>query len=450
MRWLNDKSRSRIVVKSRQLGFSTIGIAGEVLATGAVRRNYKANIISVNQDEANDKITIASNLYHSIPDELDEEHLGSGALKPVLYINAANKLGLHRPPNLAEIISQPASSAVRGGKKDIYFDEAAHIRDFQKLYQAAYPATIRGGGRMSLISTPLGQSGLFHDIATDEDQYPGFSRHFVPWWESRYMVKEGWLDEAIALAGDLDTKTRVDRYGNEAIKTVFSGFGNDLMGFQTEFEAMFVDETTAYYPWSLINESIDDNLRIWKAIPPGWEPAGWVSVGVDLAKKRDETVFTVIEHIERDGVNAVDRYVRFIESTQDSYADQFKRLCTLIEKSSATRVTIDATGLGQVFVDNIKSGQWALPAGCRLEAVAFTNQKKEAWATRFKGDLQAEVIHLLRVPDLIRQIHGIQRTRSEAGFYKFAGQPHDDYFWSLMLGLYGEGRVAPRIGSVGG
>ena len=449
VRWLNDLSRSRIVVKSRQLGFSTI-LAGEVVSNAATRRNYKANIVSVNQDEANDKITIASNLYHSIPDELDEEHAGKRALKPVLYINSADKLGFHRPPHLSEIKSQPASSGVRGGRKDIYFDEAAHIRDFAKLYQAAYPATIRGNGRMTIISTPLGQSGLFHDIATDTEQYPGYSRHFVPWWESRYMVRDGWLDEAIALAANLDTASRVEKYGNEAIKVIYDGFGNDLMGFQTEFEAMFVDETTAYFPWSLISDSVDDSLKVWKAIPPGWEPEGWVSVGVDLAKKRDETVFTVVEHMEReDNSKAVDRYVRHIVATQDSYAEQFQQLCNLVVASHASRVTIDATGLGQVFVDNIRNGTWTLPAECRMEAVAFTNQKKEQWATRFKGDLQAETVHLLRVSDLIRQIHGIQRTRSEAGFYKFAGQPHDDYFWSLMLGMYGEGRIAPRFSSLG-
>lgn len=451
VRFLNDRSRSRIVNKSRQIGFSTI-LSGEVVATACARRNYRANIVSVNQDEANDKITIGSNLYHSISEELDEEHAGKEALKPLLYINAADKLGFHRPPFTSEIKSQPASSGVRGGRKDIYFDEAAHIRDFAKLYQAAYPATIRGQGRMTIISTPLGQSGLFHDIFADEDSYPGYSRHAVPWWESRYMVKEGWLEEAIALAAELDTRARVEKYGNDSIKELLIGFGNDVLGFQTEFEAMFVDETTAYYPMSLIYGADLDHQPVWKAIPPGWSPTGYVSIGVDLAKKRDETVFTVVEHIEPDDPEsgkAVQRYVRYIEATQDPYVEQFNQLVKLVERSHATRVTIDQTGLGQVFVDNIRSGMWQLPPECRLEGVAFTNQKKEAWATRFKGDLQSDSIHLLRLSDLLRQIHGIQRTRSEAGFYKFAGAK-DDYFWSLMLALYGDGRVSPRIGTVGG
>ena len=445
IRFLNDRSRSRIVNKSRQIGFSTI-LAGEVVATASTRGNYKANIVSVNQDEANDKITIASNLYHSINPELDEEHLGDRALKPVLYINSADKLGFHRPPRLSEIKSQPASSGVRGGRKDIYFDEAAHIRDFAKLYQAAYPATIRGNGRMTIISTPLGLSGLFADIFNDEDTYPGYSRHAVPWWESRYMVREGWLEEAIAMAAQLDTREQVARYGNDSIKEILSGFGSDIVGFQTEFCAQFVDETTAYYPWGLIYDGIDDTLPLWATIPTGWEPLGYVSIGVDLAKKRDETVFTVVEHIEGDA--GVERHVRYVESSQAPYAEQYKTLKKLVDSTGATRLTIDQTGLGQVFVDNIRSGLWPIPPECRLEGIAFTNQKKEAWATKFKGDLQAKSIHLLRQSDLLRQIHGIQRTRSEAGFYKFAGAK-DDYFWSLMLALYGEGRVPTRFSTLG-
>jgi phage FluMu gp28-like protein len=447
VRWLNDRSRSRIVNKSRQLGFSTI-LAGEVLAYGSVRSGYRANIVSINQDEANDKVTIASNLYHSIPDELDEAHLGSEALKPVLYINAANKIGFHRPPNTSEIVSQPASSAVRGGRKDIYFDEAAHIRDFAKLYQAAYPATIRGEGRMTIISTPLGQSGLFYDICTDVEAYPHYSRHAVPWWESRYMVKEGWVEEAIALAPGLDTKTRVARYGNPSINEILDGFGTDIIGFQTEFEAMFVDETTAYFPWSLIYDRVDDTLKLWHYIPPSWDPEGYISIGVDLAKARDETVFTVVEHVEpADPLSEepVKRYVRYVQNTQAPYAEQFDDLKKLVKASRATRVTIDQTGVGQYFVERAQSE--GLGEDVRVEGVVFTNQRKEAWATRFKGDLQAESIHLLRHPDLLRQIHAIQRTKSEAGYYKFAGKK-DDFFWSLMLGLYGEGRTPPRMSSL--
>jgi hypothetical protein len=39
---------------------------------------------------------------------------------------------------------------------------------------------------------------------------------------------------------------------------------------------------------------------------------------------------------------------------------------------------------------------------------------------------------------MMNQIHGIKRTKTENNFFKFSGVK-DDYFWSLMLALYGEG-----------
>ena len=67
VRFLNDQSDFRLVNKSRQIGFSTV-IAAEAVTKAIVKRAYKANFVSINQTEASDKIEIARNLYHSIPD----------------------------------------------------------------------------------------------------------------------------------------------------------------------------------------------------------------------------------------------------------------------------------------------------------------------------------------------------------------------------------------------
>lgn len=403
--------------------------------SATTRTSYKANYVSINQDEASDKIAIARNLYHSIPDELKDV-----GLKPQLYTDSAYELAFHAPPHVSILHSQPASSAIRGGKKDIYFDEFAHIRDAAKLYQAALPAISRGEGRMTVISTPLGQSGLFYDICVDVDAYPGYSRHSVPWWEFTGYVKEGYYEEALAFAHELDTVTRIKKYARGPIIAIFEGFGNDIQQFQTEYEATFVDELSSFYPWSLIVENVDDQQGIWKSIPPGWEPEGFVSIGIDLAKAKDESVFTVVEHIEEDG--EVQRHVRFVHATQEDYEDQWRYIKGLIKRSGASRITIDQTGLGQVFVEKAKNDPEV--AGVSIEGSVFTNPKKEMWATTFKADLQKNTVHYPRIPDLLRQIHGITRVKSEAGFYKFSGKK-DDYFWSLCLALYGEGRTPGRI-----
>lgn len=435
IRLLNDKSLFRLVNKSRQIGFSTI-IAAEGFQKGAVapwlKKPYTANYVSVNQNEAGDKIEIVRRLYHSVPDSLKES-----GIKPELWTDAQNEMAFGRPPHQGTLISQPASSAIRGGRKDIYFDEAAHIRDFKKLYQAALPAITRGDSRITIVSTPLGQSGLFYDIAVDVDAYPEYSRHSVPWWESRAMVKEGFYDEALALAADLPTAERVEQYGSDKLNSIFRSFGSDLISFQTEYEATFVDEAEAYYPWDLVVSCRSDR-PVWRDWPENYEPMGWLAIGMDLAKERDKTVIIVTEIIETEGETK--RIVRFVKEMHSSYDEQFKYLQGLIAKVKPNRVSIDQTGVGQMFVERAKR---EIPHS-NIEGVVFTNQKKERWATTLKGDMQLGNVDYPGHPDLLRQIHGIRRTKTEANFYKFAGV-HDDYFWAMVLSFYGEGRVPARI-----
>lgn len=435
IRFLNDMSYFRIVNKSRQIGFSTI-LAGEALARAATQEGYRANIVSINQKEASDKIEIARNLYHSVPDEFKE---GNPSLKPVLYTDSDTELSFHRPPKTSTIISQPASAAIRGGRKDIYFDEFAHIRDAAKLYRAATPAIIRGNSRLTIISTPLGQSGLFYDIFDGTDAYKNYSRHAVPWWECSAMVKPGYYEEALAEAASVPgSEDRIVKYGSEKLLVVFQEFGGDLLGFQTEFEATFADEATAYYPWELIIGCTNNDQTIWKEWPPGYDSEGELSIGVDLARDQDKTVFTVVEHLEGKAK------VLFAKATQDTYDDQFKYLKYLVRIVRPSRVTIDQTGVGQKFVEDAKREI----EDFNIEGVVFTNSGKERWATTFKGDMQSARVSWPNISDLKRQIHGIKRTKTEANFYRFSGL-HDDYFWSLMLALYGEANLArPSISSL--
>lgn len=452
IRYLRDEAYFRAINKGRQIGLSTV-LGGELFVTAATKSRYNANIVSINQNEASSKIEIIRNLYHSMPDALLEAEI-----KPVIWTDSDKEISFHRPPHTSTIISQPASAAVRGGRKDIAFDEFAHIRDANKLYQAALPAITRGDSRITIISTPLGQSGLFYEICEDLETYPEYSRHNIPWWESAAMVDRKWVDpatgwvrpEVFALAPDMGTEERVKQFGSTKLQVIYRNVG-DKLSFMTEYEAVFVDETTAYYPHALIVDNVDAELPVWTSIPNHWTPKGRISIGVDLAKERDETVFTVIEHItfeDAEGTEQNRQVVRYVYATQDNYDKQLESLIRLAKRTKASRVSIDQTGVGQVFVEEAKRKAHNEVPGCRFEGIVFTNDVKEKWATRFKGDLQMNKVSLLNHPALKRQIHGIQRTKTESNFYKFKG-PRDDYFWSLMLGLYGEGRIPSRIRVLG-
>jgi phage FluMu gp28-like protein len=426
------------------LGFSTL-LSIETCHRANVTRSYNANIISTGEEEAKEKLRVATMLWSSIPDEFSEV-----GLKPIRWRNADDALAFHEPPYTSTIMSKPGTSAIRGGKKDMYFDEAAFIREFPTLWQAGLPAITRGDGRVTVVSTPMGESGLYHELWKDGR----FSKHAVPWWESRFMVKGAEnaerpydvVAEAMSLAPDMSTEERLKRFATEKLIDIFEiALRGDLVAFKTEYECVFVDETDAFFTWDLIQRNIDDSLPVWKRWYPTYQPVGEISIGVDLAKKRDETVMTVVEHI------GDEKFIRYVHATQDDYEAQFEQLKELVRATGARRVTIDESGVGEPFMEKARAGK--LETTANVEGIVFNQKNKEQWATTFKGDLQTSlegghsVIHLPRIKQLEEQIHGIRRTRTENGFFRFAADKdgRDDYFWSLMLALYGVGRVPVRF-----
>lgn len=420
------------------MGFSTI-IALETTHAATVRSEYNANIVSTTQEEAADKLRVGDRLYSSIPSDFID-----AGFKPVKYKNAEDVLAFHMPPYTSTITSKPGTSAIRGGKKDMYYDEAAFIKEFPRLYQAGLPAITRGMGRMTVISTPFGETGLYHELWNDKS----WSHHEVPWWESRFMVDgENYevVAEAMEKAPSMSTLERVDAFGSDKIKDILhKGLRDDLIAFQTEYECMFVDEAESYYTLDLIRGCVDEALPLWKEWRYGYQPEWKVSIGVDLAKQRDSSVFTVIEHrVDEEGIETA--VVRYIYVTQADYTEQFEVLRKLAITTGAQRVSIDATGPGAMFYERARNEGLG---GAHVEGIVFTNKKKEEWATQFKGDLQQEKVKLLNNAELIHQIHGIKRQKTVSANFRFSGDK-DDYFWSLMLGLYGEGTRPVRFYKLG-
>lgn len=415
-----DQSKFRLVVKSRQIGFSWV-ISGEALHKIVTKPNKTVNVVSINQKEASKKIVYAKQFYYTIPVE-------SGFRVPV-YTNAEYEFSVHDAPYTSYYESMPASSAIRGGEKDFYFDEFAFVADSQKLYDAALPATSRGNSRFTVVSTPLGQSGMFFDLANDRMKYPDYSIHIVPWWECSIMSRD--VDESTALAESYDTDQRIAKWGTPAIQAIFANMGLD--SFQQEYECNFADESLSFYPWDLIVSCARDELNRQEYIP-----GTSYNVGIDIAKKVDKTVVTVSTIDEETGNIQIHKTFE----TQAKYEDQVNDFITLIDGIRPQRVSIDATGVGAVIAEQLTSKYGGI-----VESIVFDRVQKETWATKFKGDMQSGKITFPRKRELLSQIHTIERKKSEAGNYLFRARDgeHDDYYFSALLSVYGKGRVAPSI-----
>ncbi|MCX7022021.1 MAG: terminase family protein, partial [bacterium] len=115
---------------------------------------------------------------------------------------------------------------VRSGRfSDLMLDEFAHVADDKALMAAALPRISRSKhGGLYIVSTPLGQRGMFHRMWTDREQFPQFRRMETPWQD----------------CPDLDP---------EVISIARATLGDE--GFAQEYELSFLDETLTFFPYDL-------------------------------------------------------------------------------------------------------------------------------------------------------------------------------------------------------
>jgi hypothetical protein len=268
LRFLQDRSRLRWITKSRQVGYSFI-FALEALARCHLKPKHTAIFVSYNQADAKEKILIARQLYEELPLAFQKKLVVDSRSELAFESNAPGK-------PLSRIVSHP-SKAPRGKTGDVYLDELAHYTNDQEVYRGSTALTLRAQGQLTGCSTPLGQRGVFWEIATQTLRpYPHHRRETVPWWLCRFFSKDP--AEAERLAPDCDTATRVERWATSSLLEQFESLPLD--DFQQEFEATFVGEAQSFYPYAWILACTHDDLEVTDQIDQVPDTAGTPRGGV--------------------------------------------------------------------------------------------------------------------------------------------------------------------------
>jgi phage FluMu gp28-like protein len=451
--YLLDDSRYKATNKTRQAGGSLVVAMAKFWKC---YRNEQTNcdIVSINRAEAQGKITYIRNLWESLP--MQWRH--------PLAVDNAEKIAFHSGRRMSTIRSIAASAGVRGGKKDIVFDEAAHIPQFAHLFVAALPATVRAQGGFDVVSTPLGQVGKFYEIWSNfEDRYDDWARHAFVWIDVTSFCKD--IVEARRVfeeefEGNVDALVNFgeiyEAFATNELKKVGRNFTHEE--FLQEFCGKFVDESTAYFPYSLIDPcrkhaepqptpsgGYDEYnvLKPWLAGKPD-DNENDVTMGIDFAEGRkggDSTSIQVIEK-ERDG-RLLQRYYADLDHTNgyDDFDRQLKEINRLIGIFRPTRVSADETGLGRKLAADLKKEHGGL-----IEPITFTHQNKEAMALNLRGLLEEQRLWLQYDNKRIRgQFHNIKRTITASGNILYSGEPHDDMFWAIALACKGSGKTRFQI-----
>lgn len=177
-----EEHRLNIILKSRQLGLSTVA-AAYATWLAVFHKDKNVLIIATKKDTATNMIKKIKVAIKSMPDWL---------LLPT-YEETQTSL---RFSNGSEIKSIPTSPDA-GRSEALSFliiDEAAFIRDFEEIWTGLYP-TISTGGRAMIISTPNGVGGIYYKLWTEgEAGQNQFNTIRLPWFAHPEHNQE-WFDK---------------------------------------------------------------------------------------------------------------------------------------------------------------------------------------------------------------------------------------------------------------
>jgi phage FluMu gp28-like protein len=432
LKHLNNLSLLAIELKSRQVGWSWLA-AAEAVAIGAITPRSTSIFVSINQEEAGEKIRYAKHII---------ECLDSDARPQIIR---DNRFELEFA-NSSRLISHPCRPVRGKAKARVYLDEFAHYPNDREIYQSALPV-ISKGGCIRIGSSPLGAQGMFWEIyAQTVRPYPGYRRQIIPWWLVRAMSID--MITAGVEAPGMATEDRVERFGTLRLKQIFQNMPLD--DFQQEYECLWVDEAVAWIDWNLIkrNQVLAGEDRLWYRKVSGTDAAfqaideliyavqggrveDVLTGGMDVGRTHDTSEITLT------GMSTSGQMPYRLGITLDrvEFSDQFAVASKLLDVLPITLFLVDKNGLGMQLAEDLNKAY-----GDKAQGLSFDSANKELLAVETKLRFQRAEAPIPLERDLAYQIHSIKKTLTSTKLNKYDTvgneKHHADKFWSLALAIF--------------
>lgn len=439
--FMRAPGRFRAMLKARQTGLSFL-MAAEALALSHLKPTHTGIFVSYRMDDATEKIRHADMLYESLPSRWKRRRVTDNKTSLEFEDGRGRR---------SRLISLPCRDPRGKGKADVYLDEMPFMRQPRKIYTAAVPIISRGGGVLTVGSTPLGKNDPFYEIMTDISAYPLYQRFRVAWWDCPELCTN--VPAARLLAPTTATDERVARFGTATLKAIRASL--DLDSFGQEYELAFVDGAVAFVPWELIQAATRDTddlpvVRVGATSQDGISVenvldaldrltiAGPLTGGYDVGRRRHMSELILLEQVGS-------RYRERLHVTlpQSDFSLQQDLLTTLLKRrGDVYRLCIDETGIGMQLAENVVK-----KFSSRAEGITFTAAVKSQMAHQLKIDFEGKNLEIAADRDLMAQIHSVRKTVTLAGNIRLDTEHddkhHADMFWALALARHAAATAKP-------
>lgn len=415
-KWITDRSRLKLMEKSRQIGisWSTAFASSERTAEQGARHDEWVS----SRDDIQARLFIEdcklfAGIMNMAAKDLGELVIDSEKKLSAYVLEFASGKRIH------SMSSNPdAQAGKRGGR---ILDEFALHRDQRKMWAIAYPG-ITWGGSLEIVSTHRGSNSFFNGLireAKEKGNPKRLSLHRVTLQDA---LDQGFLYKLQqALPEDAEQQ---DMDEAEYFDFTKKGAADDE-SFDQEYMCIPSDDDSKFIEYELITGcEYMANMQWEREVDDVF--SGQLYCGVDIGRKKDLTVLWVVELL---GDVLYTRKVIAMEKMRKS--EQEKILYPWF--AICDRTCIDSTGLGIGWADDAqdKFGER------RVEAVTFTGQVKEALAYPLKGAMEDRKLRIPDDPVIRADLRKIQKVTTAAGNIRFVAEStpdgHADRFWALAL-----------------
>ena len=441
-RWVEDTSRLKLAVKSRQIGWTWATAYGLIRRKALKTAQLDAWISS--RDEIQARLFLED--CKSFAGILDAGAQDFGERVIDAKGSSAYVLQMGNGLRINSMSSNPDAQA--GKRGDRVLDEFALHPDPRELYSIAYPG-ITWGGNFEIFSTPRGSDSFFQKLI---DEIKGgnpkkFSFHQITLEDA---LNQGFLAKLQKKLPAGDERQAMD----EAAYFDFIKSGcADEETFNQEYMCIPSNDATAFISYEMLDGNrvhgtfdretgmVDgkaSEIAVWRNLAPDTHGAP-LYLGVDYARHTDLTVMWLAADIAGILVPVEMQTMKNV-----AFKRQREAIDRYMQMKNLRRCCFDMTGIGEETAEAMRHKY-----GYRFEPVRFTAESKESMAYPVRHSLEDKTMKVPVLAIVDADFRKIRKEDSAGGHARFVAERdtkgHADIFWAAALCREAKGHKSGRM-----
>ncbi len=415
--WISDKSRKKIMEKSRRTGITHAQAYEDV--QDCVERNVpKVWFSSADESAAKEYIEDAAKFAKIF--NVGAKMIGEVVLDEDKGIKAL-QIDLDNGTKIHALTSNPKAFRSKGGK--VVLDEFAFHDDAKAMWKAARPA-ITWGYPVRIISTHNGVNSYYNEWfikRIKEGDLQGWSHHKV---DILKALDQGLLDKI--MGRPTTEQERQDWLEDQKEDMTTEDFNE-------EFMCIPQDEKSAFLSYEML-ASVEDSNVLWAGETYPQHSSGLLYLGKDIARSEHFSVKWLAEQV---GPILFTRKV--LVEHKMRFRDQQETLYDILKLPGLRRACIDQTGIGAMLAEEaiIDFGEY------RVEGITFSGSAKEQLAYGLKTKIDKKELIIPSQTDIRKDLHSVKKIITSHGNIRFDQDSiskkntygHGDRFWAAALAV---------------